>query len=96
MNPRTQSDALETLSSSANSTSYKFIDSRYTSFSPTRPSGPSWSSSPDVRVCVCLSVCPLPMKFFCVVGLVQSVPRPWTGAISITSRALKTRMCSGV
>ena len=46
---------------------------------------------------VCVSVwCPLPMRFFCVVGLVQSVPRPWTGAISISSRALKTRMCSGV
>ena len=46
--------------------------------------------------CVCVSVCPLPMRFFCVVGLVQSVPRPWTGAISISSRALKTRRCSGV
>ena len=48
---------------------------------------------------VCLSVnCPLPMRFFCVVGLVQSVPRPWTGAISISilSRALKTMLCSGV
>ena len=40
-------------------------------------------------------VCPLPWQFFCVVGLVQSVPRPWTGAISISisilSRPLKTR-----
>ena len=73
-------------------------------FSPT--SGPSWSSSRDVHVSVCLfvclSVCPLPMRFFCVVGLVQRVPRPWTGAISISisisisSRALKTRRCSGV
>ena len=40
-----------------------------------------------------LVACPLPMKFFGVVGLVQSVPRPWTGAISIliliSSRALK-------
>ena len=42
-----------------------------------------------VCVSVCLSVCPLPMQFFCVVGLVQRVPRPWTGAISISSRALK-------
>ena len=62
-------------------------------FSPTRPSGPSWSNS--CKVCLCV-VCPLPMQFFCVAGLVQSVPRPWTGAISISSRALKTRMCSGV
>ena len=34
-------------------------------------------------VCVlfacCFCVCPLPMRFFCVVGLVRSVPRPWTG-----------------
>ena len=33
-------------------------------FSPTRPSGPSWSSSRHVRVSVCLCVCPLPMQFF--------------------------------
>ena len=48
-----------------------------------------------MSVCCC---CPLPMQFFCVVGLVQRVPRPWTGAIpiSISNRALKTRMCSGV
>ena len=51
---------------------------------------------------VCLSVCLLSPShaIFCVVGLVQSVPRPRTGAIlisiSISSRALKTRMCSGV
>ena len=49
---------------------------------------------------VCLSVyCPLPMQFLCEVGRVQSVPCPWTGAmsisISILSRALKMRMCSG-
>ena len=37
-----------------------------------------------------------PPPLFCVVGLVQSVPCPWTGAISISSRALKTRRCSGV
>ena len=63
-------------------------------FSPTRPSGPSWSISRDVRV-LSLFVCPLPMRFFCVVGLVQSLPRPWTGVISIliliSIRALKTR-----
>ena len=49
-------------------------------------------------VCVCVFVCPLPMQFFCVVGLVRSVPPLWTGAISISisSKALKTRMCSGV
>ena len=53
-------------------------------------------------VFVCLSVClsdvPFSYNFFCMVGLVQSVPRPWTGAISISisSRALKTRMWSGV
>ena len=28
-----------------------------TTFSPTRPSGPSWSSSRDVRVSVCVCVC---------------------------------------
>ena len=41
---------------------------------------------------------PLPIRFFCMVGLVQSVPRPWTGviSISISSRALKTRRCSRV
>ena len=63
-------------------------------FSPTRLSGPSWFSSRDVRVFVSLFV-PFPCNFFCVVGLVQSVPRPWTGAILILilSRALKTRMC---
>ena len=36
-------------------------------FSPTRPSGPSWSSSQHVRVSVCLSVCvfvPFPCNFF--------------------------------
>ena len=53
-----------------------------------------------VTLSMCLSVCPLPMPFFCVVGLVQSVPCLWTGAIliliSISSRALKLRMCSGV
>ena len=64
-------------------------------FSPTWPSGPSWSCSRDFRV-LSSFICPLPMQFFCLVGLVQSVPCPWTGAISILSRALKTRMCSGV
>ena len=61
-------------------------------FSPTWPSGPSWSSSRNVRVLSFL-VCPLPMQFFA--GLVRSVPCPWTDAIliSISSRALKTRMC---
>ena len=53
------------------------------SFSPTRPSGPSWSSSPDVRVFVSLFV-PFPCHFFawsdwcraCLVrGLVQSQSR---------------------
>ena len=41
---------------------------------------------------------PFSCNFFCVVGLVQSVPHPWTGAISISisSRALKTMICSGV
>ena len=29
-------------------------------FSPTRPSGPSWSVSRDV----CIFICPLPMRFF--------------------------------
>ena len=62
-------------------------------FSATRPSGPSWSNSRDVRL-----MAPSHAIFFCVVGLVQSVPRPWTGGIliSISSRALKTRMCSRV
>ena len=36
-----------------------------------------------VAMSVCLSVCPLSVQFFCVVGLVQSVPRLWTGAIAI-------------
>ena len=52
-----------------------------------------------ISVCCRLLVCPLPMRFFfCVVGLVQIVPCPWTGAISISilSRSLKTRMCSEV
>ena len=62
---------------------------------------PSWSSSRDVRpLFIYLFVCPLPMRFFCVGGLVQSLPRPWTGAIWIwnwiSSRALKTRMRSAV
>ena len=45
----------------------------------------------QVGIVVVMSVCccPLPMQFFCVVGLVQSVPCPWTGAITISSRALK-------
>ena len=36
-------------------------------FSPTGPSGPSWSSSHDVRLCVCVCVClsvPFPCDFF--------------------------------
>ena len=67
-------------------------------FSPTWPSEPSWSSSCDVCLFLCIFVCPVPMRFFCVIGLVQSVPRPWTGAILILipSRALKTKRCSGV
>ena len=70
-------------------------------FSPTRLSGPSWSSSCNECLFLGLSVClsgPFSCNFFCVVGLVQSVPRPWTGAILILipSRAPKTRMCSGV
>ena len=71
-------------------------------FSPTRPSGPSWSSSSEECFFVCLSVClpdvPFSCNFFFVVGLVQSVLCLWTGAISIliSSRALKTRICSGV
>ena len=32
-------------------------------FSPTRPSGPNWSSSRDVRLFM-LSSCPFPMQFF--------------------------------
>ena len=55
-----------------------------------------------VCLCVCLFVClmsPLHV-IFCVVGLVQSVPCPLTGAIlisiSVSSRALKTSLCSGV
>ena len=45
-----------------------------------------------------LCVCSLPMRFFCMVGLVQTVPHLWTGAllISISSETLKTKMCSGV
>ena len=61
-----------------------------------------------VVICVCFSVClsvclsdvPYSCNFLCVVWLVQSMPCPWTGAIlvsiSILSRTLKTRMCSGV
>ena len=71
-----------------------------TAFSPTRPSGPSWSSSRNVRPSVCVLMSPSHAIFFCVVGLEQSVPCLWTGAISISilisSRALKTRMCSRV
>ena len=33
-------------------------------FSPNRPTGPIRSSSRDVRLSVCLFVCPLPMRFF--------------------------------
>ena len=56
-----------------------------TQFSPTRP---SWSCSRNVRVFVCLSPS---HAIFCAVGLVQSVPHPWTSAIliSISRRALK-------
>ena len=51
-----------------------------------------------VGLAVAMSVCcgPLPMRFICVVGLVQSMPSPWTGAILISSKALKTRLCSRV
>ena len=75
---------------------YKDKWSKSAWFSPTRPSGPSWSSIRKVCVSVCLSVCPLLMRFFCVVGLVWSVPRPWTGADqALASRgALKTGRCS--
>ena len=63
--------------------------------------GPLGRVGQRVYMSMCVFVwCPLPMQFFCVVWLVQSVPRPWTGAISISisisSRALKTRLCSGV
>ena len=57
-------------------------------YSPTLPSWPRWSSSRDVRVFVSLFV-PFPCDFVCVVGLVESVPHPWTGRIWISSRALK-------
>ena len=33
-------------------------------FSTNRPTGPIRSSSRDVRMSVCLCVCPLPMRFF--------------------------------
>ena len=33
-------------------------------FSPTRPSGPSWSESRHVHVCVCVSDVPFPCDFF--------------------------------
>ena len=52
-----------------------------TIFSPNRPTGPIQSSSHDVRPYLVFSfVCPLPMHFFCVRGLVRSAPCPWTGA----------------
>ena len=41
---------------------------------------PIISISHDVRLSACVSVCPLPMRFFCVRELVWSVTRPWTGA----------------
>ena len=33
-------------------------------FSPTRPSGPSWSVSRDVCIFIYIFICPLPMRFF--------------------------------
>ena len=36
----------------------------YVGFSTNRPSGPIRSSSRDVRVSVCVFVCPLSMRFF--------------------------------
>ena len=78
----------------------KELESPVCGFSPTLFYGPSWSSSRDVCMFVslflCLSDVPFSCDFFCVVRLVQSVPRPLTGAILILSRALKSRMCSGV
>ena len=50
----------------------------------------------SVFLYVCVSVCPLPMRFFCEGGLVRSVPCPWTGAdrASHSRGALKTGRCS--
>ena len=93
-------------------------------FSPTRPSGPSWSESRHVRVFVIVFVCLSPSNAIFSSPLIgpqvtwtdpglslalrshdqitasywSTLPRPWTGAIliSISSRALKMRMVSGV
>ena len=56
---------------------------------PTRPNGPSWSSSQHVRVFVCLCVwCPLPMQFFFRLLIDPQMTWPDPGLSLVNPRSL--------